>query len=535
MIFKKPYAFLIKYFRIINFIIALLASFIIYKSYLIVAFFRDYVNNSYTGTFYAGFYQDYVSPVVFFILILIILGLSFICLLFIHKKQKARSYTFCLIYYIVLLIYFIIIRNILIGMQEELISAEIARACRDISLIALVLQIPYCIFLFIRFFGFNIGKYNFKEYLKELEISEQDSEEVEITINQDSTKLKRNFRRFKREFLYYLKENKYIFLIIFIFSIGLIFFAIYKSFPNIIDQKFNQGDIFYINDLTYKVEDSIITNLNYNGEIIAKDKYYLVVKLYIENSGNNDMTIDYNNFRLELDNDKYAYPDKGKGDYFIDYAKNIFISNLKSGTKNTYSLVFEIDSQNIKKRYRLKIANGVAAMDDNIVGKFNYVTITPVIVNEVNQVGIFEQNQEISFINSNLGETTLQVSNPNITKKLVYDYKKCDNNNCVTYKDMLIVDYKNNDKTLLALDYKLNIDENAPFYTKSSNINKFINTFMKIKYVKNGREYLSNIKNVTPSNLTDKFAIEIPVESLDAEKLYISIIIRNKEYLINVK
>ena len=156
MILKKPYAFLIKHFRLINLIIAFLSGFIIYKSYLIVTFFRDYVNNNYTGTFYTGFYQEYISPLVFFILILIIIGILVICLLLAYKKKKTKLYLFNLIFYIVILIYYIIVRNLMVCLQDTLLSAEIARAFRDISLIAFIMQIPSFLMLLMIFFGFNI-------------------------------------------------------------------------------------------------------------------------------------------------------------------------------------------------------------------------------------------------------------------------------------------------------------------------------------------------------------------------------------------
>ena len=536
MILKKPYAFLIKHFRLINLIIATLSGFIIYKSFLIVTFFRDYVNNRYTGTFYTGFYQEYVSPLVLLIIFLIILGIAVIYLLLAYKKKKVKSYTFSFYFYILLFIYYFIIRSIMVGMQEELLSAEIARACRDISIIMFVLQIPYLILFVARFFGFNIGKYNFKEDLKELEISDQDSEEVEITFNQDSTKLKRTIRRFRREFLYYLKENKIIFIIVSFVILAIGGYFTYRKLPNIIDNEYKQGDIFYMNDLTYQVQDSIITNLNYNGDVISNDKYYIVIKLYIENNSDyNVAKIDYKNFRLELGNNKFAYPDLGKGDYFIDYAKDSFLTELGTDTKNTYSLIFEIDKENINNRYKLKISNGTIVSDNNIVGKYNYVNISPIVIDNIVEEGIYNENDEISFINSNLSNTTLTVSNITITDKYFYDYQKCSNENCQNYKDMITINYKNNNNTLIVMDYKYDLDKTIPFYNNKVNFNKFINSFMKIKYVIGEEEFYSNVTNKTPDNLKNKFVLEIPKKSLNSDNVYLAIIIRNKEYLINIK
>ena len=387
----------------------------------------------------------------------------------------------------------------------------------------------------LRFFGFNLGKYNFKEDLQELAISEQDNEEVEISLNKDTTKLKRNIRRFKREFLYYIKENKFIFIIICVVLVSLISFLIYKSLPEIVNNEYNQGDTFYMNSLTMRVEDSIITNLDYQGNVISKDKYYLVVKLYIENTGEETVKLDYNGFRLELNKDNYVYPEKTKGGNFIDYAKDIYLSNLSSKTSNTYALIYELNNSEIKKHYNLKISNGIFNSKNNNVGSFNFISITPVIINKINIEGTYKENDQISFQNSNLKNTTLTTSNYITTNNFVYNYQGCTKESCQTYKDMITLGYNYSDKILLIMDYTFKIDEKIPFFAKKQDINKFIETFMKIKYIKEGKENYGKIKNVTPKNMQNKFALQIPKEALEATKAYLAIIIRNKEYLIEIK
>ena len=535
MILKKPYAFLIKHFRLINLIITLLAAFITYKSYQILNFFRAYVSNNYTGTFYEGYYHDYISPIVFLVLILIILSVAIICWLLIYKKKKFKFYAVSLVYFIIVLIYFVIMRNIMIGLTTELISAEVARICRDVATIAIVTEIFFSVMFLLRFFGFNLGKYNFKEDLQELAISEQDNEEIEITLNKDATKLKRNIRRLRREFLYYIKENKFIFIIICVVLTGVISYLVYKSLPEVVNNNYSQGDTFYMNNLTMKVEDSIITNLDYQGNVIAKDKYYLVVKLYIENTGEEEVKLDYNGFRLKLGKENYAYPDKTKGGNFIDYATNIYLSNLSSKSSNTYALIYELNNDEIKKHYNLKISNGISYTKNNNVGSFNFISITPVIIDKVNVEGTYKDNDEISFINSNLKETTLKTSNLVITNNYVYDYQGCTKKSCQTYKDMITLGYNAIDKSLLIMDYEYKIDESIPFFAKKQDINKFIETFMKIKYIKSGKEYYEKIKNVTPKNMPTKFVLQVSKKALDSTKVYLSIIIRNKEYLIEIK
>ena len=61
MILRRPYAFLIKNFRVINFLLALLAGFFAYKTYNIIVFFNQVAHHSFASSFYEGFYQNYIS------------------------------------------------------------------------------------------------------------------------------------------------------------------------------------------------------------------------------------------------------------------------------------------------------------------------------------------------------------------------------------------------------------------------------------------------------------------------------------------
>ena len=195
MIFRKPYAFLIKNFKLINFILGILTSYLFYRTYKIVAFFNDYVTNNYTGNIVPGFYQDYVPGSNYFVIFLILLGLFGVTLLFIYKKKPSKTYISSIVYYIVMIILFSVVKNLMITMEETIITAESARIYRDLSTLSLLPQIGFIIAFFIRGFGLNISKFNFKEDLKDLEVSSEDSEEIEITLKKDDVKLKRNKRK----------------------------------------------------------------------------------------------------------------------------------------------------------------------------------------------------------------------------------------------------------------------------------------------------------------------------------------------------
>ena len=65
MILKKPYAFLIKRFRIIHLVLSFLVGFILYRSILIVKFFIDYIKNNYKSSVLIGLENVYTSSLVF--------------------------------------------------------------------------------------------------------------------------------------------------------------------------------------------------------------------------------------------------------------------------------------------------------------------------------------------------------------------------------------------------------------------------------------------------------------------------------------
>ena len=396
-------------------------------------------------------------------------------------------------------------------------------------------QIPLIISFILRGLGFNTKKLNFEKDLKELEISEQDSEEIEITLKKDDVKLKRNIHRFFREFKYYVKENKFIFIILCVIVISLLIFGIYKSLPTIVDRNYNQGDNFIINNLNYKIEDSIITNLNYKGDYLDNKKYYVVVRMTVENTTNDSVVLDYNNFRLIVNN-KYIYPIIDKSRNFIDYASDYYSEEIKANSNNTYSIVYEIDESELKKNYKIKIFNGSTVEKKLKIAKYNYINITPIVINKIIKEQAINLNEEISFLNSNLGNTKLTLSNAIITDKYYYNYNYCVKENCSNYKDIINIDYTVNDTTLIVMDYKYEIDNTVPFYKYSKSINTFAKTFMKVKYLDNNNEEVyADIKEVTPNKLKDKIVIETTNEIKNSNQVEISIIIRNKEYSVRIK
>ena len=131
----------------------------------------------------------------------------------------------------------------------------------------------------------------------------------------------------------------------------------------------------------------------------------------------------------------------------------------------------------------------------------------------------------------------LTIKKYSITNQYVYDYQVCiTDNDCRLFKDYINVSYKDNNKTLLVLDYSYQIDKNSSFALKGRSFSNFVETFAKVLYKNNANEYqYSMVKNVTPSRLNNTVVLEVDDYIMDSQEVSLSFKIRNKEYLVVLK
>lgn len=535
MILKKPYAFLIKHFKIIHVLLTLLMSFVFYKSYSVMSFFSEYIKNNYMISTYEGFSSDYIPFLLFFMVIIILGTILAIILLFNNKKKPSKLYEITFFYYLVLFILLFVSKSVLSSFETTVVAAELARAYRDISVMVLITQIPFVLVTFVRGLGFNIKKFDFEKDLKDLEITKEDSEEFELNISHDNYKIRRQLRRFIREFNYYIKENKFIFICICVTLVIVTGYVIFTNLPSNYNNSYRQGSSLVYSNLQITVLDSIVTNLDYNGNIIDNN-FYVVLKLKIDNNNNKVTEFKSKNLRLELDKEKYVYPVYDKNSYFIDYGTDYFNDNIPKNSSGIYSLIYKIDKNDIRNRYTIKIHKGTTHKKKEYIDMFDYIKIHPTLIDTVNTVREVNQNDELVLNDSNLNNTKISFSNYEITSKYVYDYEYCfKEDNCTKYKDYVSVSYNDNNKILLVADYKYDLDKETPFSVNNKTFNSFIEKFIKVKYKIGEEEKYSKITNVTPNNLKNKMVIEVDNLIRNSEKIQIAIIVRNKEYLVNLK
>lgn len=535
MILRKPYAFLIKNFKIIHLFIAALMGYLLYKSYNIVEFFGESVANNYTAIVSGQVAGLYITYFMYGALILVLLFLISVYYLLSHKDKPRKFYMYAIIYYIVLFIVFSVFYKFINTLTNETISSSSLRAYRDISILAALPQIFFLVYTFVTFTGFNIKKFNFGEDLKELEIQEDDNEEFEFTIGFKGYKTERNLRRFAREFKYYLKENSFVISVILVIVVIITLTSIFLN-REVYNKSYSVNDSILHNTFGVSVEDSIVSNLSYNGEIINKEKYYVVLKMNIINNGNISRSLDYSNFILEIGK-KSIKPNLEKSLYFKDFATPYYGEKVSKNSSRTIGLVYEIDSSDIKENYKLKIYRGVSAKPGQIVAKYNEIKIRPVLINKVADANEVELNEELEFIYSNIGDTKFKVKSFQFSKSFQYSYDKCEKEICTTIDDIVSIDYTvlGDYRMLLVLNYELSLDKESAYYKGSSSLKDFVNNFMKIRYMINDKIYYSNVIYKTPKSLKDKMVLQVKSNVNEADSVDVIFTVRNKNYIINLK
>ncbi len=532
MILKKPYAFLIKHFRIIHIALVIPIFYLLYCTHNIIGFFRDYINSNYYTAIsnIAGTYINYFMY--FAILLILVIGI-FIYFLMRKKEKSTKFYFFLIVFYVILLVILGITHGILSGMEIQTIEAAVARAYRDIAYIFYLPQFFFAAFTLFRGVGFDIKKFNFETDIKELEITDIDSEEFEFTLGIEDYKIKRNIRRFIREFKYYIKENKFIFIILCsIFTI--IFGTIIYLNVDVYNKTYKQSQALSHNNLNIRVTGSMVTNRDYSGRIFNDKKYYLVLRLQIENRGRENKTLDYNNFFIQLEN-RRAYPILDRASYFIDFGETIRQdTELIPENSNSYVLAYELQEQEVSNEYQLMILEAMTYQVGEIAPQYKKVKLKPYQAINIENVKTTNLGKIATFEESNLGYSSYQIKEYDLKNNYTYQYDYCSsNNNCRKLTEN--ISSNSSSKKLLILKGKSDIDQNTLYYKSARTERLFPDHFITIQYEDYNGEHIASIVNKTPSSFQDGYILEVPSELESASMINVLITIRNKRYVIKLK
>lgn len=535
MILKKPYAFLIKHFRIIHLLLLLPIAYLIHRTFQIASFFRSYVSNNYTTTI-VNIAAEHISFFMYFAVLFIILITLAIYYLMRQKRKSVKLYFCILLYYIFLFVLIGITYSILSNMEHNLITAQTARAYRDVSVVLCLPQYFFFLYMLIRGIGFDIQKFNFASDLKDLEITDIDSEEFEFNVTVEGYKIERTFRRFLRETTYYIKENTFVFGCIFVVFVIFIGTTLYLHY-GVYNKTYHMSDKMTHNYFNIQIADSMVTNLSYNGNVIANGKYYLVLKLFVENRTATNYELDYTNFHLVL-NGKNIYPTLDRGEHFIDFGKPYANEKIEKQSKDYYVLAYEIDEVDLTNEYTIKILESIDYKVGEIAAKYKNIILNPPKIDHIEEVEVLDVDKTVVLKETSLGYTTFILHQYAFRNSYTYDYDYCiSTNNCRKLKDQIVPDLSGSiEKTkLLVLNMEYTLDDSTSYASAIKSDMKFFEHYFALRYERNGVSHIVSMNNKTTAYMEDVLVFETRQDAEMADKLDLLITVRNKRYIIHLK
>ena len=527
MILKKPYAFLIKSFRLIHLILAVMIGFLLYKTYNIYTFFNRFVNNIYSAL--DALPSEYIS-VFMFLITVIIVSFSLAMYLLMKQKKKPKFFyvftcSYYLIYFFVIIYYFSVFKS----MDTKTLSIFNAMVLRDISLILLLPQIPLFVVSLIRGVGFDIRKFNFSKDLRELDLSEKDSEEFEFVMGIDSYVYLRYFRKRIRELRYYVLENKFIFSILF-GLLGGIFLIIIIANYTIFNRSYKVNQSFIANNMRIQVNNSYLTNLDFGGNVIEKDKNFLVVNLTFTNNSGTSTVLDLTNYVLQTKSGK-IYPTLDYNKYFVDLGAGYSKERIVAGTTSNYILVYELkNKEDLKDKYKLDVINSVEYRAGSLNTNKKRIGLKPEKSFKIKNVGTYKLKDKVELDKSVLNDSDFTLNEYENKSTFTYNYEACIRSNCTEMVDVINADATNN-STLVILKGVLEISNDTAFAKNRKYSSSFFDAFVKVKY----DDKLSNVKDVTPTSLKDEYVLEVNKDVENASKVDVLVIVRDKKYTINIR
>lgn len=527
MIFRKPYAFFIKNFKLFHLLLFVLSALLLYRTSIVYNFVKEYIKTSpnvigkeLTDSLFAGYSYILIAFMIIINIILIII--------MIRKVKPFIYYIINISLYITVLIVFALSHRMVGNLEIMLVEPKTVLAVRDILNIARLLQTISVIFYLVRATGFDIKKFDFGRDLHELNINEEDNEEYEVAVDFQGNEVLRAIKRNLRNFKYYYKENQLVINIIVLLSIAAISLIIYLNVDKY-GKTYKENDFVSAGMIQLGVKSSYIIENDYKDKKIStKDYDIIAVKLSMKSTL--EQKVSTARAQLIVDGYKYYHIRAYKNKLFDigtiydeqqitkEFEDYVFVYQIPKEHSNNYT--FEYVDNISQKRGETKV--------NSIDIKLNPIEIDSQQINEKT----YELSNEIDMADSNYINYKITIKNFELQEKFVKTYESCvSDSECYTFRETIKpTNLSNKDKILMKLDGIVSYDK------KTKDINDlytFIKYFGNIEYTYNGKTYVEkndfyaiNFGKVKD----DSFYIEVDKEIMNAESIKLSFNIRNHKY-----
>ena len=518
MVFRKPYAFLIKNFKKIHIVLFVLAVYIYFKQMSLYGFLNNYVSmQSYNANLES--IDKYVGGLTYLAIFAIIAITALLIYLLLYKKKPWKLYLVILFEYILLFVGFFMASRYFHSYDADSALSS-AMAIRDTIFIGSFPQYAVFVILFIRIAGIDLSKFDFSHDEEFLELSAEDREEFEINIDVDKESFKRGFKKFKRNLYYLYQEHKFIMNVLAIFLVLIVgALSYYNIF--ILNKVYKQGETLNAIGYSIKINKAYFTNLNYAGEVIESSNF-VVLDLDVKN---NEAPRKMNVERFHVMNkDSDSVPTFYYNKEFRDLGKPYEKFEFKRGQSKRFLLIYKVPAKLDKNNFSLYYQNVTNDGKSKLIKiKLNLEDITKVETMATVKLGDEQTLEEPKGTSEDI-----RINDVEINDAFNYNYYTCYSNGKCNIESTNIKS-KNDNKILKISLITSSLD--------NQDIVDFSLMYGKIKYEDSkGKSVELNLKNaVDRQYLGNVLYLEVPNAIVDSKSLDLVYTIRNKQYIFNLK
>ena len=499
MVLRKPYAFLIKHFRMIHLIIGMFLLFLIYKTSQIISFFTEYYNSS-EVIIEKGTANGLFGPLVYVSIAIILISTFTVLILMAVKKKTVGLYIYTIIVQIATFIVLIINYSNVSQLELSAVDVRTLKFSSDLLTIIFILQIISALLVFVRATGFNAKKFNFGEDLDELEITDRDREEFEVSYEIDYNTIKRDVRQTIQNFKYFYLENKKIInkLLLIILVVGGCL-GTYFYLKN--NKTYGYNTVFYYSNYQIQINDAYVTTRDYKDDVINEGKAYVLVA--VETSKYTQDIITMNTASMELLVEKQKYHPITREGLFSDIG--ITYNNQKLlNTSKKYLLVYEIPAEYENKKMILTTYTE---------GESYKTKINPRKIDKKEEEKNYNLQDQIDFTGSVFEGIKLSINSFDLKETFQVDYDfKVSNTETLASREIVRPSYTGIEEKIL-MKLVGDIETSEDIYLNNISFGNFIENYGKIVYEKDGKSYDMKmaLKSVLPKKISLKKTVYLEV------------------------
>lgn len=503
MVFKNPYGYLIKHFKIIHLILTGIYIFLTMQVSGVLGFY----NNFLLGTVGKIDAVNYVNNYYMIAVILSIIICIVIYALLRYKKKPRVLYLGLIGFSLIIALIINLVYGGLEKISVSVLDIKTLRLYRDLLRILVVFQYGSVLIVLVRGLGFDIKKFNFVADLQELNMDVTDEEEVELTLGSTNS-LQRKFHRRVRELKYYYLENKVFILII----LGVVLICGAGAWfinDEVVNKVYLEGESFNTDEFSFRVLDSFVTNKDYNNKVIGKENdSFVVVRMNVTpNYGKKSLNLA--NLILKTNYNSYS-SDSYYGARFVDLG----VAYRSQEVSGDYLFIFKVKAEDIKDKMQL------------FYTEERVVELSPVMLDSTSgDVINYKLGDVIDFSSSVLGGGSFKIDAFEVASSFPYSYNY----------EISGENFSGQYSIMSSRGGVLNLKIASSFVGDLNNYS-FLSRYGVLKYKVNDIEYVvEKFDDKTPGNYKEGLYLAVDKRMLEAQEIWLDISIRDKQYVYKLK